>query len=308
MSLNVNWSIKSGSKVLCSNSSQVEWSADQVMVYCIWGLSGVAPNRIEVRGINSTNLTTVCSGSLGVGFFNSMMVNATAKQMTLLLDKMMPFKSDFAPFPELPFVFVNLSMAQSPTVQRTNISGNVAGLFYEQGALSPPTTSCLAIPPWGSLPGLSHAGVRFSDCWFDSLAIALHNQGLFEGKLQRKLLGLDVEIYLSSKPLDFVSLARSSSLNASLHLEVVSGEFDRASFSFGVLLPLNVSVSSSGMLLTGRVPNVRLEDLNATFDVENYNLPVNASDLKPLLLVILQQDVLGALNKVMSFSFSLFLH
>ena len=40
--------------------------------------------------------------------------------------------------------------------------------------------------------------------------------GLFEGKLSRELLGLSFDIFVSSKPLEFVSGLRTTLLNASL--------------------------------------------------------------------------------------------
>jgi hypothetical protein len=294
--LEVVWQVvSSGSKIMCSNSSTVTWNA-KFLVYCSWGLMGVLANRIEARGINATNLTT-CGGEQSGEIFNSLLVNATAAQLSLILAKQLPFKEDFSPFPDLPLLALNLSMAQSPSVQRTNISGALVGLFYQSGDAPFFPLACGSIPPWGSLPR-GHLGLRLGDCFFDSLGLGLHSQGIFDGKLTKELLGLTFDIFVSSKPLDFVSQPRSSALNATVRLELESGEFDRAAFVFKILLPLNLSISET--LLVGAIPAVRIENLNATFDVENYNLPVKVEDLKPLLLVLLQEDLLPMFNKVLA--------
>jgi hypothetical protein len=215
------------------------------------------------------------------------------------LSKKMPFVDNFSPFPSLPSVFLNLTTSQSPSIQRLNISGFVEGAFYESGVAArlPP---CSTLPLWGDLVGRRHAAVRLASCWFNSLAKVMHDQGMFEGKLVKSLLGLDVDIYISSQPLDFVAFRDSSSLNATVKIEVVSGECDRASFVFQCILPVNLTVTRNGTVLSALVPNIRLEDLNATFTVENYHLPISANDLEPLLLVILQEDMLSVFNKVLA--------
>ncbi len=292
----VTWRVTQGTTVLCSNVSVVAWRAGQVLAYVTVGPGGgLAASRVEINGGNTTAVNTTCSAAASSLF----VAQAAAQAVGTRLDAAMGVALAAPPVPELPQIALNLTFTGAPAITRFNISAGCQGLFHQRGLPpAPGAPSCLAAaPPWDPLYAPASFGLRLFDCFWDSLFRELYGAGLFEGRLVRRFLGMEAQLDFSAAPPRAVLRAGAAALNATVRFEVVIGP-DSGVVHAALLLPVNASAQSAR--LSGRVAAVDVGRLNVTFSVEQYRLPVDAALLRPLLLDVLQNELLPALDRLLA--------
>lgn len=297
----VTWRVTQGGTVLCSNESALQWRAGQILAYVAVGVGGgVAASRVEVNGGNTTDLNTTCSSAASSLF----VAQAAARAIGGQLDMAIAAALSAPPVPALPDLVLNMTFTGVPSIARSNISVACQGLFRQRDRPAPADLSCFAgAPPWGALFAPANLGVRLFDCFFDSLWRVLYDEGLFEGRLVRHFLGLTTQLDVSAAPFRTVlrgGSAPSASLATTVRFEVVIGD-DTGIVHAALLLPVNASLDgAAGMRLSGHVPAVQLAGLNVSFSVDNYRLPVDLAVLRPVLLDVLQNELLPAFDRMLT--------
>jgi hypothetical protein len=294
----VTWRVTQGTTVLCSNVTVLSWKAAQVLAYVAVGPGGgLAASRVEVNGGNTTAINTTCSSPASSQF----VAQAAAAAIGMQLDVTIGAGLSVPPIPEVPDIVLNLTFTSTPVISRLNISAGCKGLFHQQSLPSPPPDiGCFAgAPPWSPFFAPANFGVRLFGCFWDSLFRELYDAGLFEGRLERRFLGLDLQLDISAAPLHAVLRQGSAALNATVRFEIVAGD-DTGIIHAGALLPVNVSATADGTRLIGSVGTVDLGRLNVSFAVDQYRLPVDAALLRPLLLDVLQNELLPMFDRLLA--------
>ncbi len=297
----VAWSVAQNGRVLCSNTSLLVWKARQVLAYmAISANVGIATSRVEVNGGNTTAVNTTCSSAASTNFIAVIV----AKLLSNRLDAGIAAALSAAPFADWPDIVLSTTFSANPVITRTNVTASCAGTFHQRDRPAPSGLSCYASPPpWPLLSSRGNFAVRLFDCFFDSLWRQLFDQGLFEGRIVREFIGLQLQLYLSAQPFKTVLRAGGqAAVNATLRIEVVSGD-DSAIVHANVLLPVNAT--TDGAVLRGSVPDVKMTGLNATMEFDQYHLPIDMAVLQPLLLDVLQNEVLPVFNKMLAVGIAL---